>query len=214
MCEALPISRVFDEARFAGVREVSAFNEDRRALLAPQNARETGSAHAAIMMAVDLEHCAVNVQRQLEVLGVKGIIGKRRVDLVSKPAGQARRHSGWRQAIRFQTCFTLTRGGRIEMKAEEQVGLVLLSEGHTIRKSQVVVTRAREKHLGAVSIQKSLETPRKVERELLFVMVARYALGAGIFSTMARIEHNNWVWSQLKGCSARQQRVNRLNQIQ
>ena len=126
--------------------------------------------------------------RQLQILRIERVVRKLQRRVITIAAGDRRAHADRRQAIGFQTGLGCVRAGRVEMQAQEQVGVMFLSERDAIGERDFAVVGARQKHVPAVGGQQGLQTARPIERKLFFPRALHRAFGAGVLATMAGIQ--------------------------
>ena len=72
--QLLPVIRLGDESCFRRIRQVTAFNEDRGAILAAQDPHKPSAPHPAIAAAGLVNEGSMEAGGKVVILGIKGII--------------------------------------------------------------------------------------------------------------------------------------------
>src|SRR5438093_3847152 len=101
LSEFLAVGRIGNEAGLAGIGEVTALDKDGGTLLAAQHAGKPSSADAAVAIAGDLQYGAMHLESQLEVLRVKGVVGKDQSLVIAESTRDGGRHARGGEAIGF-----------------------------------------------------------------------------------------------------------------
>src|SRR6185436_2738674 len=169
-----------------------------------QHTGETCAAHTSIVLAVHPEHGAMHAHRQFQVLLIKRIIWESDPDLVAEAARHPGRHADRWQAICFEPILSLIWRGGVEMKADKEVGAMLLGESYAIGKCEIGVIGTRQKHGPAMSLEQGDEALCPVESIFLFQAAPNHAACAAVLTAMTGINNNDMLLS--KGDRIRVQR--------
>src|SRR6266850_4146711 len=156
----------------------------------------------------------MNHARQLHILPIERIIGKRERQIVLETASQTRRHSAGSEAISFESGLIFVRCGGIKMEADEQISLALFGDSYTVREREVAIVRAGQINLPAFGREKGCQPAGPIERELLLVPISENALCARIFAAMSGIDDDNSICPRRPNRVSAQQRLNRFLEVE
>ena len=150
-------------------------------------------------------------QGQLQVLRIKGVVGKKLRPGVGITAGEGGRQTGRRETIGFKAGRLFIRRAGIEMQADEQISVTSRGERDAIGIGHVRVTGARQIDPPAFRFEQRHQSQGPVEGELLFKPSIHDAVRANVRPAVPGINHNGPVAKRQR--RPEQQRFNIFLQI-
>lgn len=170
-------------------RRGSPLDEDGRPPLCLEHGHEACPLDSPVRHASSLKQRPVNAHGQVHVFVILRVSWQRDVDRIGVVAGQRRGHSCRGQAVGLQT--GRTGAGGVQVKADEQVSLMLLGNQHALRQLDPLVGRPREDDAPTTRFQQGLEALGPIQSELLLELRAERALGANFRTAVSGIKDND-----------------------